>query len=403
MSTHVPVRRSRRRGFTLVELLIAILILAVGVISIASLLPVAISEQQRSNDDMVAPVVARNALSTIRSRVSSDLFGGGELRTIGPGTFGGGSTFALDVQPWLDRGFLAGDWGWLRPAFVPAGAIDTLPNGGIDIFNYLESSPDFSVNTQSEVDIDGLLKPTGIPAKSIFVDSNGRPFANDTTLAAGVIAQEERVYPAGSANPQYVWECMFRRRNGRVLVAIFVYRVVDGLDSGAYQVALGGDGPPLPVRRSFLGDADRWDAWQIDGAGRVIARRVIDGLPAGFDATVAADSWQVPGQLLLDQSGRAHQVTLGRRSAADITIELADVVGEIPIDNSSGLTIGGGGGESNDSYNFDPFVGEFFVPGGGTGSNEWLDTNVVRDIWYLPSIDNAGRRLVPALLLVEEL
>ena len=64
-----------RRGFSLIELLLAIFILGVGVISISAVFPAGIVQQRRAQDDILGPVIAEAALSTIRSKVGQSDFG----------------------------------------------------------------------------------------------------------------------------------------------------------------------------------------------------------------------------------------------------------------------------------------------------------------------------------------
>ena len=78
----------RARGFSLIELLLAIFILGVGVISVAAVFPAGIIQQRRTQDDVFGPVVAEAALSTIRSRLSQGDFGTfEEFGIYGPGDF----------------------------------------------------------------------------------------------------------------------------------------------------------------------------------------------------------------------------------------------------------------------------------------------------------------------------
>ena len=80
--------RSGRRGFSLIELLLAIFILGIGIISIAAVFPAGIIQQRRAQDDVMGPVVAEEALAVIRSKVSPEDFGTFEQFGIfGPGNF----------------------------------------------------------------------------------------------------------------------------------------------------------------------------------------------------------------------------------------------------------------------------------------------------------------------------
>src|SRR4030095_6691224 len=57
------------RAFSLIEVLLAIFILGVGVISIAALFPAGIAQQRASVDDIIGPTVANNALSLLRTKL----------------------------------------------------------------------------------------------------------------------------------------------------------------------------------------------------------------------------------------------------------------------------------------------------------------------------------------------
>ncbi len=389
--TRRPSRVRSRAGFSLTEVLVAILILAVGVISIASLLPVGISQQQEANDDVLGPLVARNALATIRARVSPRQFGSGlEVVEVPDPSSPSGFRLVTNAEPWASRGYAAGDWGWLRPAFVPPGAIATLPDGGIDIFNQLELQG-LVAEAFDEQDVDGALPDTAIPLNADY------PV---TLPTAGVIAQGERVYPQFAARPQYAWECMFRRRNGRIQVAVFVYRIVDGLGEGqSYTVSLAdADGPPLPHRLALADGGPEpwrglfWDAYETDtGLPRRTIARTEGGSP--FDLGNVDHHWQAPGQILVDQSGATHRVLFGRDSSDDPAVELSRPIQEIPLVAASPLVAG-----TPDQVFFDPASGTY-----EPGTNGWWDTGVVSELWYLPVLDGDGRQLEPIFVLVEEL
>ncbi|MDG2022103.1 MAG: prepilin-type N-terminal cleavage/methylation domain-containing protein, partial [Phycisphaerales bacterium] len=134
-------RRGMSRGFSLIELLLAIFILGVGIISISAVFPAGIVQQRRAQDDVLGPVIAEAAMSTIRSKVGQSDFGTfEEFGIYTPSVF-----TALDgdfPNTWLrggDEFTQRGDWPWLRPsmAVVPAGlAADARDYfGDIDIFS----------------------------------------------------------------------------------------------------------------------------------------------------------------------------------------------------------------------------------------------------------------------------
>ena len=64
-----------RRGFSLVELILAIFILGIGMISVAALFPAGIVQQQYAEDEVYGPIVAKHAVSFLRTRLSQDDFG----------------------------------------------------------------------------------------------------------------------------------------------------------------------------------------------------------------------------------------------------------------------------------------------------------------------------------------
>ncbi|MEY4182220.1 MAG: hypothetical protein RLZZ217_846, partial [Planctomycetota bacterium] len=91
-----------RRAFTLVEVLLAVFILGIGIISVSALFPAGIVQQRASNDDALGPVVAQHALGVIRSKVTQDDFGTFEEY----GLYDLGGTAPTTIP---------GDWLWKRP------------------------------------------------------------------------------------------------------------------------------------------------------------------------------------------------------------------------------------------------------------------------------------------------
>lgn len=167
------------RGFSLTEVLMAIFVLGIGILSIASLFPAGIAQQRQSVDDITGPIVADNALSMIRTRVQKDDFGS---------------------PYWYQHNFdepvtgQLGDWDWRAPVYAIDGDLN---ESGIEIF---VERPNFD---------------QGVPYNTNKWDQV--PFRP--------IMQTERYYPQDSSTaPQYVWDCMFRRANGRIQVGIFVYQ-----------------------------------------------------------------------------------------------------------------------------------------------------------------------------------
>ncbi|MGA1708204.1 MAG: type IV pilus modification PilV family protein, partial [Phycisphaerales bacterium] len=70
-----PARLRQRRGFSLIEVLLAVFILGIGIISIGAIFPAGIVQQRQSLDDALGPIVADNALATLRAKLSQTDFG----------------------------------------------------------------------------------------------------------------------------------------------------------------------------------------------------------------------------------------------------------------------------------------------------------------------------------------
>ncbi|MHC4429150.1 MAG: hypothetical protein ACYS0D_11215 [Planctomycetota bacterium] len=349
------------RAFSLAELLLAIFILGIGIIAVAALFPAGIAQQRQSADDLVGPVVANNALALLRSRLRPEYFG-----YVSP-------SFTLD-----------GDFGWRRPAF-------------------------YRRNTTEN----GFSGPVTISAGSLNVfdgsssDTSDTEVPWNTALFAGpprvIITQAERYYPMATQlvpplelpRPQYVWDCMFRRFNGKVLVAIFVYRAsIVGGGAVAFSVPPNGDVPPFPIWLDLTqnGGLPWWDGSPWDAG---INDATIPGTEwdTPFDPTQHNEQWQAPGQWILDQNNTIHRVLVGRRRPADGPVELLRPIPQMP-----GLP----------AYFF-PTTVDDVDPVDGL----W-DKDVLTDLFYVPSevqldidrdgtVDGVGATLTPVYVTVREL
>ena len=261
----------RATGFSLVEMLLAVFILGIGVISIASLFPAGIALQRQATDDLVGPVVAKNALATIRSKLSQEDFGTFEqFRDFAPFNSIGSYPFNANpasITPTASPAGGAivlpeGDWSWMRPGFMfDDPSTPAVDESAIDIFSAMKARQGLSIPTVPQINLpnsatnatelwgiaNGPLR--GIPYNRLkyplypIVASGGvagtdysdNYFAQRTIEPAIFFSQAERTYPQGRSNfvvstaaapqGQYQWECMFRRYGGRVQVAVFVYRV----------------------------------------------------------------------------------------------------------------------------------------------------------------------------------
>ena len=343
---------ARRRSFSLIEVLLSVFILGIGVISIAALFPAGIAQQRQSVDDITGPIVAQNALAILRTKLRPADFGTFEEFGAGP------PLFTID-----------GDWPWLRPAFILND--HAYSSGTIDIFN-----------------------GTGAAGASEPGITSGIPF-NTTRFAGGaptfILTQQERYYPMASVNtgirppkPQYVWDCMFRRFQGKVMVAIFVYRttIVGGGDvaySVPPQLPPFDDVPPMPISLNITTPEIWADEGPWDADGDQFIRGTRGGEP--YDTTDQRQSWQEPGQWILDQNNNLHRVlSQNRNSESDpVMEELVRPVPSLP--------------------NLWVYFLDQSVPDPTT-------ENVVSNIWYIPrevTLDGVPVRLTTVYVTVREL
>ena len=404
--------RAAAHAFSLIEVLLAIFILGIGVIAVAALFPAGIAQQRQSVDDIIGAVVANNALSTLRLKLRPEDFG----------TFEEFSPTGAILRAPLST--IEGDWTWLRPGVaLGVGATpDIDERGWLDIFSaQWPGSP--SLATEFSTSGSGYVDPSGTPSSPPLY---GIPYAAGSPPLI-TISQGDRYYPNAHADafvnqdlrkpkPQYVWDCMFRRYQGRILVAIFVYRVaVVGGGSVTYTVPPNysePDVPPLPVHVDLtLSGSHSWNGNPWDAVGDDVADPSDDAIIKGTDPMSDADydpasdlaefadagqSWQAPSQWLLDQNNNIHRVLVGRRRAADGPVELARPVSPVPLL----------GPPSN------PYLMTRYILAPTNAGFAGLE-NVVTNIWYIPAeiqLDVTGNlepnlpaTLTPVYVTVREL
>jgi len=372
-----PIQPAGRSGFSLVEVLMAIFILGIGAISIAALFPAGIAQQRRSTDDVLGPIVANNALSIIRAKLRSQDFGAFE-------DFSDGQA----VLPLAPRPTVGGDWTWLRPSIILRAGIE---QGSLDIFSH-----DWTTGTQGNraTEFEGGYPGTGPTLYGI--PYNRALYFNPDEPPRILITRRERFYPMASnassstapVRPQYVWDCMFRRFQGRILVAVFVYRAnVAGGEPGDFHPVPNQDNPgvpPLPIWVDLAASGSepwREEPWDVEGDPNVNGPDAwIPGTDTGDEFDIQNDShvWQVDGQWIIDQNNNIHRVLSGRDDQdRDGPVELVRPVPATPL------------------------LPVYFQ----NGTNGFDD--VVTDIWYMPvsatGADGREYRLTPVYATVKEL
>ncbi|MCH2149136.1 MAG: prepilin-type N-terminal cleavage/methylation domain-containing protein [Phycisphaerales bacterium] len=432
---------SQARGFSLVELLMAIFILGIGIISIASLFPAGIAQQRAALDDQAGPLVARNAISLLRTRIPRESFGHVEIDASGPGA----SWAGWDIRP--------GDWPWLRPSLVTGTSSNGPGLGAIDIFDtadeYLSGVSTTGEKNRSDLGdlwiTAGLTSRDGIPYKG---HQNDNPGVEDMTDRVAtplvVIEQAERQYPRNDGSgrvPRYYWDCMFRRTGGKVYAAIFVYRVNNFEGDPTPWVCQPNEAGQLqtPWLLDLESNDNQYEPWRIGQGRGDFADRDQWVLPNAdaedtFDPMELDDCWQCPGQWLVDQNGFINKVAVGRVRKDDPTthVELARPVSELTEDsmqiperdnaefgfttdnrvpNTGSLILPGlngmpgqQAGARTDSDFF--YEAGMLVRNRNGGPDKLTGGPVVSRLWYMPGMvkNDAGGEwnLTPVYVLVEQ-
>lgn len=422
-------RHRRRAGFSLVEVLLAVFILGIGVISVAAVFPAGIALQRQSNDDVLGPVVAQNALALLRARLDQRDFG--SFADFNPNAVP--FSIAATLPGNLPLLTVEGDWPWMRPGFIFDDPATPADEGAIDIFSQQFTrktnglAPFTPLDCATEIPGGWPIGATQVlwgipynPARYAILPASSAPgnlpdWRRAFPEPRVIVTQRERYWPMGSTfvgatseRPQYAWECMFRRFNGRVQVAIFVYRVsFPGGQPRFYSVAPGspalnaGDCPsfptlsPLPV------------SFRATDTPNPVTPAVLTALWLGptaadfvnpppphpnppFDPTRVPTSnsfdpaqprfmWQIAGQWILDQNNNVHRVLAGRRNAGTDAVRLARPVTQVAPSAVFGVR-----------------------PGLSPAQID-AATRAVLQAWYLPVRDANGVSITPVYILVEEL
>ena len=423
-ASHAP-SRPVARGFSLVEMLLAIFILGIGVISIAALFPAGIALQRQATDDVVGPIVAKNALSTIRSKLSQSDFGSFQDFGLNP-TYNNGIAGSFKTSGNVVFPHVSGDWCWMLPGFL----FDQPNNGTVDIFSAAFTRQQLSIQPFPGTALKATEIPEGVafsgnaslygipynPRKyPLFTEPNSAgnldPVSQRLIEPLVTFTQAERAWPqagsgANNTPPQYYWDCMFRRNGGRVQVAVFVYRVTPpGGEPRGYTVARSDNAslgtptpagamdvtpqtPPIPMvyYAPNPGTATSWP----NRSGGTAPPDEIPGTGPGtpYGAGKTWDDWMAPGQVWVDNHANIHGVLRGRL-VPGVTGGSSPNQGPVKLQRRVPVM---------------PRAPVYGTAPGVTTDNGAASLHAyIEAIWFVPNSDSRGNIITPVYATVEEL
>jgi len=318
----VTKTKNTSHGFTLIEVLIAILVLGIGMLGLGAIFPAVIAEQR----DSFEVIEGANAASVAEALISNREF----------------IDFALLSEDFGRKNELAGEryaYEWVVPAF---GASFPNPSGTA----WTSPVPSF-------VDLTGIATEFAGSETGLWsFNSNGSTINTtiaiaDTNRHLAQIPVSARVFPQpySGKDPKYVWDIALRREpsGDRLQAAIFVRRIdarirvpkelslSDMLTGGRFQspANLPGD-PVLPValdrNNGRIGPDDGFNADMVYAAIQTLEVEIYeehldwiifkDGAGVGIDTSVGYAT--KIGQKLLDNTGVVRTVVgLPRVDASD--------------------------------------------------------------------------------------
>lgn len=192
--THNPVPASR--GMTLIEVLMAVLVLAIGLLGLASVLPAVLKQQRDSADITMGAIAADSAEAFLRSAPSAPSYSGTPAAPK-PWTLDA-RFFSIMLDPTIDpdtgkQWDPAPDGDQARTTFVPFDGRWFVPNVG--------GAP--TGPNQTQIGVRGVLRQqlpnsagTRVLAEPVFISLSDRLYPNDAS---------------GARQPQLVWDFAIKR------------------------------------------------------------------------------------------------------------------------------------------------------------------------------------------------
>ena len=295
-----------RRAFSLVEVLIAILVLALGLLGLGAVFPVVIAQQRDAQDT----VYGENVAATVEARIKNTQ----EL-----------VSFASTHLDPTDVNY----WSWFNPD-GDFGRDQTQASGGDFMYEWVipQGGGDDTYQTWPDAPGPRYTNTTDLEAGIWYANQDFLPNLTDPAQLGQFLRVRDRLVPEpfSGRDPQFVWDLVARREPGadRPQVAIFVRRIDprisvpgDSTLSEVLATGVNGNDPVLPLALNTNGQPA-----VDDGVGNFFyaypqtlqAQTFIDHLDwlaiedvgNGNDTSVAFAT--KPGQLLLDNTGTVRRV-----------------------------------------------------------------------------------------------